>query len=134
MSSKRHSVLPAIDRSGPRPPVEFSSTLTISDNAVLQGTHSIKMLSETVIHPRSRFESNIGSIVIGRRCLVHERTHIGARPVDMETAKPGGVYLGDYVTVESGCVLEAGNTEIGDGTIIHAGSRIGSGAKIGKVC
>ncbi|KAF7547896.1 hypothetical protein G7Z17_g7417 [Cylindrodendrum hubeiense] len=131
--SKRHSILPAIDRSGPRPPVNFSSSLTISDNAILQGTHSITMQAETVIHPRSKFESHLGSILIGRRCLIHEQTQLGARPADIDTAKPGGVALADYVTIEAGCVIEAGGTEIGEGSIIQAGTKIGSGARIGKV-
>ncbi|KAF5024802.1 hypothetical protein F66182_3118 [Fusarium sp. NRRL 66182] len=134
MSSKRHSILPAVDRSGPRPPVHFSSSLTISDNAVLQGTHSITMQTETVVHPRSKFESNIGAILIGRRCLIHERTHLGASPTDMDNAKPGGIALGDYVTVEAGSVVEAGGTEIGEGSVIHAGSTVGSGSRIGKNC
>ncbi|CAM1505693.1 Fc.00g113300.m01.CDS01 [Cosmosporella sp. VM-42] len=134
MSSKRNSILPAIDRSGPKPPVNFSSSLTISDNAILQGTHSITMQAETVVHPRSRFESNLGSILIGRRCLIHERTHLGARPADIQTAKPGGVALGDYVIVEVNTVIEAGGTEIGEGSLIQVGARIGSGAKIGKHC
>ncbi|KPM34740.1 hypothetical protein AK830_g11828 [Neonectria ditissima] len=134
MSSKRHSILPAIDRSGPKPPVHFSSSLTISDNAILQGNHSITMQAETVVHPRSRFESHLGSLIIGRRCLIHEQTHIGARPADIDSAKPGGVALADYVIIEAGCVVEAGNTEIGEGSIIQAGSKIGSGAKIGKNC
>ncbi|KAH0601796.1 hypothetical protein MHUMG1_00675 [Metarhizium humberi] len=134
MSSKRHSILPAIDRSGPKPPVNFSSSLTISDNAILQGTHSITMQSETVVHPRSRFESNLGSILIGRRCIIHERAYIGARPADLDTAKPGGVALGDYVVVEVGTVIEAGDTEIGEGTTLQVGCKIGSGAKIGRHC
>lgn len=41
--------------------------------------------------------------------------------------------MGDYVVVEVGSVVEAGNTEIGEGTTVQVGSRIGSGAKIGKV-
>ncbi|KAK4088872.1 trimeric LpxA-like protein [Purpureocillium lilacinum] len=134
MSGKRHSILPAIDRSGPKPPVNFSSTLTISDNAILQGTHSITMQSETVVHPRSKFESNIGSILIGRRCIIHERAHVGARPQDLDNAKPGGVALGDYVIIEVGTIIESGNTEIGEGTTVQVGSRIGSGAKVGKHC
>ncbi|KAM4063151.1 bacterial transferase hexapeptide (six repeats) domain-containing protein [Hirsutella rhossiliensis] len=134
MSSKRHSILPAIDRSGPKPPVSFSSSLTISDNAILQGTHSITMQSETVVHPRAKFESHLGSILIGRRCIIHERAHIGARPGDIAAAKPGGVVFGDYVVVEVGSRVEAGDTEIGEGTTVQVGSRIGSGAKIGKHC
>ncbi|KAK2594678.1 hypothetical protein QQS21_007587 [Conoideocrella luteorostrata] len=134
MSSKRHSILPAIDRSGPKPPVNFSSSLTISDNAILQGTHSITMQSETVVHPRARFESNMGSILIGRRCIIHEHAHIGARPPDLDTAKPGGVVLGDYVVVEVGTIIESGDTEVGEGTALQVGCRIGSGAKIGRHC
>jgi dynactin 6 len=132
MSIKRHSILPPIDKAGPRPPVNFSSSLTISDNAILLGTHSITIQSETVVHPRSRLESLNGSILIGRRCIVHERTHIGANPASEEQS--GGVALGDYVTVEVAAVIEAGGTEISEGTIIGVGSRVGGGAKIGKVC
>lgn len=133
MSSKRHSILPTVDRSGPKPPVNFSSSLTISDNAILQGSHSITIQSETVIHPRSRFDSNLGSILVGRRCIIHERAHIGAIPHGANNIKSGGVVLGDYVVVEAGSVIEAGNTEIGEGTVVQVGSRIGSGAIIGKV-
>ncbi|KAG5988996.1 hypothetical protein E4U54_004476 [Claviceps lovelessii] len=134
MSSKRHSILPAIDRSGPKPPVNFSSSLTISDNAILQGTHSITIQAETIVHPRARLESHAGSILIGRRCIIHERSHIGARPADSRTAVTGGVVLGDYVVAEVGTVIEAGNTEVGEGTTLQVGCRIGSGAKIGRHC
>lgn len=133
MSSKRQSILSAVDRSGPKPPVNFSSSLTISGNAVLKGTHSITIQAETVIHPRCRIESNLGSVLIGRRCIVHERVYIGAQPADLDKAKPGGVALGEYVVVEVGAIIEAGNTEIGDGSTIHVGCKIRSGAKIGKV-
>lgn len=132
MSSKRHSILPAVDRSGPKPPVNFSTSLTISDNAVLLGSHSITMQAETVIHPRCRIESSVGSVLVGRRCIVQERVHLGAPP-DKTGKAAGGVSLGDYVLVEAGSVVEAGGTEIGEGSVIQVGSRIGSGARIGKV-
>jgi dynactin-6 len=132
MSSKRHSILPAVDRSGPKPPVNFSTSLTISDNAVLLGSHSITMQAETVIHPRSRIESSVGSVLVGRRCIVQERVHLGAPP-DNTGKAAGGVSLGDYVLIEAGSVIEAGGTEIGEGSVIQVGSRIGSGARIGKV-
>ncbi|KAK0384717.1 hypothetical protein NLU13_7195 [Sarocladium strictum] len=131
MSTKRSSTAKV---AGPKPPVNFSSSLTISEKAVLQGTHSITIQAETVIHPGSKLESSVGSILIGRRCLVHERAHIGAQPEDLNTAKPGGVSLGDYVIVEADCVVEAGDTEVGDGSVLQAGSRVGTGARIGKNC
>ena len=133
MSSKRHSILPAIDRSGPKPPVHFSSSITISDNAILLGTHSITIQAESVVHPRCRFDSTRGSVLVGRRCIIHERTQIGAQPADIGTPGIGGVVIGDYVVVEVGSTIESGDTEIGEGTVIQVGSRIGSGAKIGKV-
>jgi dynactin-6 len=118
---------------GPKPPVNFSSSLTISEKAVLQGTHSITIQAETVVHPGSKFESSVGSILIGRRCIIHERAHIGALPEDLDIAKPGGVSLGDYVIIEADVVVESGDTEIGDGSVIQVGCRVGTGAKIGKV-
>lgn len=133
MSNKRQSILPAVDRSGPKPPVNFSSSLTISDNAVLLGRHSITVQAESVIHPRCRLESSLGSILIGRRCILHERAHVGIQPADPDNARPGGVALGDYVVLEVGSTVEAGGTEIGEGTTIQVGSKIGSGAKVGKV-
>jgi dynactin-6 len=130
MSTKRSSTAKP---SGPKPPVNFSSSLTISEKAVLQGTHSITIQAETVVHPGVKFESAIGSILVGRRCIINERAHIGAYPEDLDTAKPGGVSLGEYVIVEADCIIESGDTEIGDGSFIQVGSRIGTGAKIGKV-
>lgn len=67
---------------------------------------------------------------MGRRCIVHERVHIGAFG-DEEAS--GGIALGDYVTVEVGAVIEAGGTEIGTDSVIGVRSRIGHGAVIGKV-
>ncbi|KAJ2982719.1 hypothetical protein NQ176_g1201 [Zarea fungicola] len=92
------------------------------------------MQAETVVHPRCRFESNEGSILVGRRCIIHERAHIGARPENPATAATGGVAVGDYVQIEVGTIIESGGTEVGEGTLILVGSKIGSGAKIGKNC
>jgi dynactin-6 len=129
-STKRSS---AAKVAGPKPPVHFSSSITISEKAVLQGTHSITIQSETVVHPAAKFESTMGSVLVGRRCIIHERAHIGASAEDPNVAKPGGVSLGDYVIVEVDAVIEAGDTEIGDGALIQVGSRVGAGAKVGKV-
>ncbi|KAK1719099.1 transferase hexapeptide domain-containing protein [Colletotrichum lupini] len=130
-SNKRHSMLPAVFNQGPRPPVSFSSSLTVADSAILVGTHSITIQSESVLHPRSKLETTNGSILIGRRCIIHERAHIGK--VGNDDAS-GGISLGDYVTVEVGATIESGGTDIGTDTVVGVRSRIGHGAVIGKNC
>ncbi|KAL2140361.1 hypothetical protein VTI28DRAFT_3890 [Corynascus sepedonium] len=134
MSSKRHSILPPAP-SGPKPPVHFSSSITIADSAVLTGTHPIAIHSESVVHPRARLESLAGRITVGRRCVVHERATLGAVGVSGRVAESGAaVTLADYVTVEVGAAVEAGDTVIGEGTVVGVGAKVGAGAVIGKHC
>lgn len=71
--------------------------------------------------------------MVGRRCIVHERSQIGVQPEDEENVNTGGVSVGDYVQFEAGAIIESGGTEIGEGTLVQVGSKIGSGSKIGKV-
>ncbi|KAL2266171.1 hypothetical protein VTJ83DRAFT_5523 [Remersonia thermophila] len=149
-------------QSGPKPPVHFSSSLTIAELAVLTGAHHISIHSESVIHPRARLDSLAGRVTIGRRCVVHERAMIGgsassgltsarssvASPGVLsptaavagsggeasQSATPQSVTLGDYVTVEVGATIEAGGTAVGDGTVVGVGARVGAGAVVGKHC
>ena len=130
MSSKRNSMLPPQAHHGPKAPVKLSSSLTISDSAVLTGHYPIIISSESVVHPRCRIESLAGNLTVGKRCIIHERTHIGAPPASDQA---GDVKLADYVTVEAGAVIEAGGTEVGEGSVIGIGAKVGAGAKIGKV-
>lgn len=136
-SSKRHSILPPAP-AGPKAPVRFSSSLVIADSAILTGAHTIQLRTESLVHPRAKIESLAGGIDIGKRCVVHERTHVGALPVGdagKRSSSGGGaaVTIMDYCTVEVGSTVEAGGTVIGEGTIVGVGSRIGSGAVVGKV-
>ncbi|KAK3692327.1 trimeric LpxA-like protein [Podospora appendiculata] len=137
-SSKRHSILPPA-QAGPKPPVQFSSSITIADSAILIGTHPITISTESVIHPRAQLNSLGGRITIGRRCIVHERSTVGAVGTEGGrgaggTAEQSGVTLGDYVTVEVGASIETGDTVVGEGTNIGVGSKIGGGAVVGKHC
>ncbi|GAP88380.1 putative transferase hexapeptide domain-containing protein [Rosellinia necatrix] len=133
-SAKRQSVLPRV-QSGPKAPVNFSSSITISDSALLTGNHTINISSESVVHPRAKLDSANGRVTIGRRCIVHERTNIGAASADPTPSESrDGVLISDYVTVEVGATIESGGTVISEGCHIGVGSRIGKGAKIGKHC
>ncbi|RYO85811.1 hypothetical protein DL766_003767 [Monosporascus sp. MC13-8B] len=119
MSSKRQSVLPRVP-AGPKAPANFSSSIIIADSALLTGHHTINVSAESVINPRAKLDSSNGRVTIGRRCIIHERTHIGAAPTNPSPADSrDGVMIHDYATVEVGATVEAGGTVIGEGTLRH---------------
>ncbi|KAL2890283.1 Trimeric LpxA-like protein [Ceratocystis lukuohia] len=132
--SKRHSIVPSAGRDGPRPPTKLSSSLVIADTAILVGTHNIVIMSESVVHPRCRLDSTSGGVFIGSRCIIQERVHLGARSHGVQHVSDGNVMIGDYVTIEATAVIETGDTQIGEGSVIGIGARIGGGASIGKNC
>lgn len=144
-ANKRHSILPPLKDTGPKAPVRFSSSLVIAESAILSGVHLITLRTESLVHPRARIESLSGPVDVGKRCIVQERTHVGALPLvpGPVPAKSGGageedknttgVTLRDYCIVEAGAVVESGGTVIGEGSRVGVGSRIGRGAVIGDV-
>ncbi|KAI1079874.1 trimeric LpxA-like protein [Whalleya microplaca] len=134
MSSKRQSVLPRV-QSGPKAPVNFSSSIIIADSALLTGNHTINISSETVVHPRAKLDSSNGRITIGRRCIVHERASIGAASSDPTPSESrDGVMIHDYVTIDTHAVIESGGTLIEEGCHVGVGCRVGKGAKLGRHC
>jgi len=108
--------------------------MVIHEAVAITGEFPVTISSESVIHPRAKLDSSGGPVNIGRRCIVSERTHIGAPPKEEGKQAEGSVALGDYVTVELGAVIETGGTTIGEGTTIGIQSRIGYGATVGKNC
>ncbi|KAI1141487.1 trimeric LpxA-like protein [Hypoxylon sp. FL0543] len=133
-SFKRQSILPRV-QSGPKAPVNFSSSIIIADSALLTGNHTINISSESVVHPRAKLDSSNGRITIGRRCIVHERTSIGAASSDPTPSESrDGVVISDYATIEVGAILESGGTMIGEGCVVGIGCRVGKGARLGKHC
>jgi dynactin 6 len=131
-ANKRQSVLPRV-HAGPRAPVNVSNSVIIADSAVLQGTHTINISSESAVHPRAKLDSSDGRVTIGRRCIIAERTHIGAHSLEPGPRSEFGVVLDDYVNVEVGAIVESGGTIIGEGCVIGTGAIVGKGAKLGKV-
>ena len=132
-SKPRQSILPRV-QSGPKAPVNFSSSITIADSALLTGNHTINISSESVVHPRAKLDSSNGRITIGRRCIIHERTSIGVASADPTPSESrDGVVISDYATVEVGAVIESGGTMIGEGCVVGVGCKVGKGAKLGKV-
>jgi dynactin 6 len=136
-SNKRRSVLPSVLQAGPKAPVKLSSTIVIADSAILTGVDAITIGSDSVVHPRAKLESSRGPVNVGRRCIISERSHVGASAIGSEADDAPNTStaaaLDDFVTIEVGAVIEAGGTTIGEGSTIGAGARIGKGAIVGKV-
>ncbi|CAK7270217.1 hypothetical protein SEPCBS119000_003975 [Sporothrix epigloea] len=153
MSTKRQSAMPAApptpvhfvpDRSGGDGGDGRSSHVVMADAVYVVGAFPVTISSNTVIHPRARLDAKGGPINIGRRCIVEERAVVGgggssshhSGPVSLPGSFPsreGSVTLGDYVSVETGAVIEAG-AAVGQGSVVGARSQVGSGAVIGRYC
>lgn len=134
-TNKRHSILPPLKNAGPKAPVRFSSTAIIADSAILTGTHTITLRTESLVHPRAKLDAALGPVDVGKRAIVQERTHVGAAGTGTGTGTgTGGVTLGDYVTIQACAVVEAGGTVVGEGSVVGVGALVGSGAIIGDVC
>ncbi|CAN8098277.1 unnamed protein product [Discula destructiva] len=142
---KRHSILPPLKDTGPKAPVRFSSTATVADSAILTGTHTITLRTESLVHPRAKLDAATGPVDIGKRCIVQERTHVGVASASASASashpsqppaspSPIGVTLGDYVTVQACAILEAGGTIVGEGSVVGVGAWVGRGAVIGDYC
>lgn len=75
-------------------------------------------------------------MVVGEGCVVFEKAVVGVGLRDSFAARgesrADGVVLGRNVVVETGAVVEA--AEVGEGTVVEAGARLGAGVVVGKVC
>ena len=108
----------------PKPPTTLSTAVIIADNAVLTGTHPIRIGAHTVVHPRCRLNSTNGPITIGEFCILSERSVLV--PADRH-----GLVVEDYVVIETNAVVEA--RVVGEGSMVEIGTRVGKAAVVGKV-
>jgi dynactin 6 len=114
----------------PKPPTSLASSLVIAEQASLTGTHHITLGSNTVVHPRARFNSAYGPITVGSNCIICERSTIGYQSEVSERERQG-VVIENGVVIEVGAVVEA--KTVGEGTVIEVQAKIGKGAVLGKV-
>jgi dynactin-6 len=106
---------------------------------MLTGSRPITIGPNVVLHPHSKISSAHAPVVLGDGVVVYERGRVGvsavvAPPVPSGVRDGGrgeGVLLGRNVVVETGAVVEA--AEVGEGTVIEAGVKLGVGCVIGKV-
>ena len=137
----------------PRPMVSGISPLaSIAESATLGANVAVGPFAvigddvvigdDTVIHP---LVSIYPRSVIGRRCVIHSGTVIGADGYGFATEKGrhhkvpqiGIVRIGDDVEIGAGTTIDRasiGETVIGEGTKIDDQVMIGHGAKVGRHC
>jgi len=125
-TSKRQSTMPA----APKPPTTLASSLVIAENASLTGTYLISLGPNTVVHPRTKFNSTYAPITVGSICIISERSQIGLQS-EAVGDEDEGVVIENGVVVEVGAVVEA--KRIGEGSVIEVNAKIGKGAVLGKV-
>jgi dynactin 6 len=114
----------------PKPPTSLASSLIIAEPASLTGTHLITLGSNTVVHPRAKFNSAHATITVGSNCIICERSSIGFQS-EAATNERQGVVIENGVVIEVGAVVEAKN--VGEGNVIDIQAKIGKGAVLGKV-
>ena len=137
----------------PRPmPSGISPLASIAPSATLGANVAVGAFSvvgddvtigdDTVIYP---LVSIYPGSIIGRRCIIHSGTVIGADGYGFATdnghhtkvPQIGLVRIGDDVEIGAGCTIDRaslGETVVGDGTKIDDQVMIGHGVKVGKHC
>ncbi|EPS41937.1 hypothetical protein H072_4090 [Dactylellina haptotyla CBS 200.50] len=111
--------------SAPLPPLSIDPTALLSDAISFSGSYPVTIGSNTVLHPRSKFNSTDGPIIIGSNCIISEKTQLIAPGVD-------GLVLEDFVLVEVNCHIQA--ARIGEGSSIEVGVKVGKASRIGNNC
>ena len=124
----------------PKAPVKADSTTTISDTVIFQGTHPVTIGANTVIHPRVRFYTFEGPIVIGDGCIIGEKTIFGTAPTSPSSLPssdpPIPIRLSYFVTIGPQSPVKAG-AHIHSSTVIESLVSINRHADIGshsKIC
>lgn len=134
--SKRQSLMPA----APPTPVHIVShprckNPVMADGLSITGTFPVFVGGDSVIHPKCKLDAKTGPVKVGMRCIVEERAVIGGAATSLNApgvVPEGTVKMGDYVTIETGAMVDAGVT-INTGCQIGQKCQIGAGAVLGKV-
>ncbi|KAL3444106.1 hypothetical protein BJX65DRAFT_188711 [Aspergillus insuetus] len=81
-STQSHSQ-PSSGSSTPKPalpPITASSSATIAESVLFQGSFPVTIGRGTIIHPRARIYSSAGPVVIGNECIISEKCVLGTAP------------------------------------------------------
>ncbi|KAF4554869.1 Hypothetical protein D9617_3g019380 [Elsinoe fawcettii] len=112
-----------------KPPCKIDPTATISDKAILVGSHPITIGARTVLHPFAKVDSTNGPVSLGTFCIVSERAAIGP---GSQVASGSSVAIEDHVNIETGAVIESNS--IGKCSIVGAYAQLDANTQLGKFC
>ncbi|CEN59336.1 hypothetical protein ASPCAL01788 [Aspergillus calidoustus] len=143
------------------PPITASSSATIAESALFQGTYPVTIGRGTIIHPRARIYSFAGPVVIGNECIISEKCVIGTIPgmgtvvSTMTTGdrnkenqrvgqtgggggggEDGAIQISSSVTIGPMASIAAGVT-IHSGVVVETAAVLNAGVDIGahsKIC
>ncbi|KAK3676046.1 hypothetical protein LTR78_004238 [Recurvomyces mirabilis] len=113
-----------------KPPCKIYSTAIISEKAQVTGTYPVTIGENVVLHPYARIRAEGGSVSIGKGSIVYENAVVGTSKSDGDGG--GDVEVGEFVTIETGAVVEA--KSVGMGTEVGVKVLIGRGVVVGEWC
>ncbi|KAJ0425147.1 trimeric LpxA-like protein [Aspergillus carlsbadensis] len=111
------------------PPITASSSATIAESALFQGTFPVTIGRGTIIHPRARIYSFAGPVVIGNECIISEKCVIGTVP-GMVVSTAGNINKEERRGGEDGAIQISSSVTIGPVASVAAGVTIHSGVVI----
>ncbi|KAL1297315.1 hypothetical protein AAFC00_004866 [Neodothiora populina] len=115
----------------PKPPCTIHPSATVSDKAIITGSHPVTIDEGCVIHPFAKITSTIAPVRIGKHCIIAERTSTGLS-TESAASENSVVVIEDNVSIESGAVVEA--ARVGAGSVVEVNARLGPRAVVGKHC
>ncbi|KAF2153892.1 hypothetical protein K461DRAFT_292593 [Myriangium duriaei CBS 260.36] len=112
-----------------KPPCQIDPKAIISEKAILVGVNTVTIGANAVIHPYAKLDSTHGPITVGQFSIVAERATVGlASP----HSSPWHIHVGDYVSIETGAVVES--AVVGQATTVGSFATLEPGSQTGKFC
>lgn len=111
-----------------KPQCKIHSLATVADKAQITGSKVVEIGENAFIHPHARIKAEHGNVIIGKGSIISEKAVVGVA----EGSEEADVVVGEFVSIESGALVEA--RKIGDHTTIEVNAKIGRGAVVGKWC
>ena len=121
----------------PKPPLEIHPTAHLDPQAYIQGTSTLTLAADVIIHPRARLVSVHGPLIIHAGTVISERCVVGGpgpdprEPLPPPPEVPLKTVIGQDVVLHASAEVQAG-ASLDDACLIEPRAVIKKGVKIGK--